>query len=95
MAEKPVVEETVIHRIRITLTSRNVPSLEKGQFTLFDLVLPRVPKTTVCMDYRSENLIVFFFPLSSFFLSASSASRETKSNHGPLFFISELGVILG
>ena len=26
---KPVAEEAVIHKIRITLTSRNVPSLEK------------------------------------------------------------------
>lgn len=28
---KPVAEEAVIHKIRITLTSRNVPSLEKGK----------------------------------------------------------------
>jgi len=32
---KPVAEEAVIHRIRITLTSRNVKSLEK---VCFDLV---------------------------------------------------------
>ena len=34
-AGKPVAEEAVIHKIRITLTSRNVPSLEKGKNSWF------------------------------------------------------------
>jgi hypothetical protein len=31
-----VAEEAVIHKIRITLTSRNVPSLEKGMLLILD-----------------------------------------------------------
>lgn len=35
----PVEPEVAIHRIRITLTSRNVKSLEKGFFSFFFLPL--------------------------------------------------------
>nr|KAF6405617.1 ribosomal protein S20 [Rousettus aegyptiacus] len=34
----PVEPEVAIHRIRITLTSRNVKSLEKGQYMCADLI---------------------------------------------------------
>ena len=39
-AAKPGLEEesAAVHRIRITLTSRNVKNLEKGQFTCFGVV---------------------------------------------------------
>ena len=46
---KPVAEEAVIHKIRITLTSRNVPSLEKGKtFYLLYLFLC----FTTCMFFQ-------------------------------------------
>lgn len=50
----PVETEVAIHRIRITLTSRNVKSLEKGKYILL-LLLPRIK---VDLSYEDKNLTV-------------------------------------
>lgn len=48
--EKPGQEVAPIHRIRITLTSRNVRSLEKGRFLYLYVI--RISMDYVCAKYK-------------------------------------------
>lgn len=48
--EKPGQEVAPIHRIRITLTSRNVRSLEKGRFLYLYVI--RIYMDHACAQYK-------------------------------------------
>ena len=73
-SEKPVVEETVVHRIRITLTSRNVKSLEKGT-----LLLGSYFETELNIFHAERgNIITTFFRSAVFSQSVNHYLRKSK-----------------